>query len=86
MYVRCSNCWGVGPPSHERIEFAVVALLIYEAADVGISGTKFGGMVSNISYESITRKPPVLFLKHRHFVTSRLAKGWAALSNVYKNK
>ena len=67
------SCSGEGPPGRERIEFAVVALVIYEIADVGISGRKcirkikrrtgfclilFGGMISNVSYESITRKPP----------------------------
>ena len=37
-----------GPPGRERIEFAVVALLIYEIADVGISGRRCIRKISNV--------------------------------------
>ena len=39
---------GRGPPSREIIEFAVVALLIYETADVGISGRKCTRKIKNV--------------------------------------
>ena len=42
------TCSGEGPPGRERIEFAVVALLIYEIADVGISGRKCIRKIKNV--------------------------------------